>query len=304
MVINRETGDITENRFYDLPKYLEPDDVLVLNDAKVIPARLRARKDSGGKTEIFLLGKREPSVWNVLLKGNVREGANLHISELCANVLERLPDGSWLVKFNAENDNEILKHGEIPLPPYIKRLPEDTDYIYYQTVYANKAGAVAAPTAGLHFTKELLCRIQQAEVNVVSLTLYIGWASFRLLKKPEMSVPAESFEIPRETAECINKARTAGKKIYAVGTSTVRAIESASRNGLVEPCTGTTELFIQPGYTFQITDRLITNFHLPGSTHLRMVCAFAGPDLMRRAYEKAIREKFRFYSYGDSMLIL
>jgi len=305
MVVDKKTGAIEHTIFSCLGDYLKAGDLLVLNDARVIPARLTARKESGGRLEIFLLRKQETAVWEVLLRGKISAGKSFAVGPLQGRVMRRTASGSWLVRFNAGDDREILKHGEVPLPPYIRRAPQPSDREDYQTVYAARNGAVAAPTAGLHFTRKLLNSLQEKGVLVSFLTLFIGWASFRLLREDQQgSVPGEVFEIPEGTARRINECLNEGKRIMAVGTSTVRAIESSVKQGRVVSCREETFLFIQPGFSFKVVHSLITNFHLPGSTHLSLVCALAGTELMKRAYQQAIEKRYRFYSYGDAMLIL
>jgi len=307
LIINRKTGEIIEKIFENIVEFLNSGDVLVLNDAKVIPARLYGKKETGGKIEIFLLNKKERYIWEVLLRGNIKIGQKFFIDKINGIIIEKTSEGSYLVKFNIDNYEEIKKHGEIPLPPYIKRKPNEEDEKYYQTIYAKKEGALAAPTAGLHFTKEILENLKDKGVEIVYLTLYIGWASFRLIKKiniQNISIPEEFFEIPQDTADKINTANASGKKIFAVGTSCVRALESSIIGNKIVAKREKTNLFIKQGFNFKIVNGLITNFHLPNSTHLYLVCAFGGTNLVEKAYKLAIEKKYRFYSYGDAMLII
>ncbi len=305
MVVDRKKGSIEHAIFCQLSDYLQKGDLLVLNDARVIPARLRARKTTGGKLEVFLLKKREPKIWEVLLRGRAREGQEFSIGKLKGRVIQKTDCGFWLVELEVDKESSLYQLGEIPLPPYIKRPAEEKDRYDYQTVYASKNGAVAAPTAGLHFTGELLVHLQKQGIGICFLTLYIGWASFRLLKKEEKNeVPGETFHIPEETAATINLVRKKGGRIIAVGTSTVRALESSVVSGEIVAGQKETFLFIQPGFNFSVVNGLITNFHLPGSTHLTLVCAFGGSNLLEKAYQEAVENRYRFYSYGDAMLIL
>ena len=302
MVVDRKSGNIIESIFEKLDGFLQPGEVIVLNDSKVIPARLYFRKETGGKLEVFLLRNKGEYIWEVLIRGKIKPGRKFYSSEVEGEVLEKTEKGSYIVRFNLEKE-KIKEYGEIPLPPYIKREPQPEDMEYYQTVYAKKEGSVAAPTAGLHFTEEILKKLEKKGVKITFLTLHIGWASFKIIRKEE-KVDEEFFEIPEETAEVINEAKRSGKRIIAVGTSCVRALESAEKDGKVIPFKGFTNLFIKKGHIFKIVDALITNFHLPNSTHLYLVCAFAGKELMEKAYKLAVEKRYRFYSYGDAMFII
>ncbi|MCM8769453.1 MAG: tRNA preQ1(34) S-adenosylmethionine ribosyltransferase-isomerase QueA [Candidatus Omnitrophica bacterium] len=304
MVVDRRTGLIEHRVFSEIGDYFQRGDLLVLNDAKVICARLRGKKETGGNLEVFLLKKHGEKEWEVLLRGKPSAGKKFIVGRITGKVIQKTSSGSWLVTFDCNNDQEILKLGEIPLPPYIKRPVLPQDWGNYQTVYAAKDGAVAAPTAGLHFTRELLATLKQKGVSHSFLTLFIGWSSFKPVRQQDYSIPSESFELSESTAQEINETRMKGGRVIAVGTSTVRALESAVVRKAVIPLKATTSLFIKPGFNFQIVNALITNFHLPGSTHLYLVCALAGKELMEKAYSLAVKEKYRFYSYGDAMLIL
>ncbi len=307
MVLYRGNGQAGEDVFGNVANYFREGDVLVLNDTRVIPARLKGVKDTGGKVEIFLLKKIEPRVWEVLLRGNAKEGRSCRIEKAGKSgnvkIMRRTESGSYIAEFYTDDDEEIFSFGETPLPPYIKRNPTDEDGNFYQTVYAMKKGAVAAPTAGLHFTEGILKKIESGGVKVVCVTLHIGWASFKMLKGDGNSPGEEYMEISGETAGTINGAKRDGGRIFACGTSVVRALESAVEDGRVVPKTGYTGLFIKGGFSFRAVDAMITNFHLPGSTHLYLVCAFAGVELTEKAYNIAVEKRYRFYSYGDSMLI-
>jgi len=312
MVINRQNGEIVEDTFGNIGNYFQRGDVLVLNDSRVIPARLYGIKDTGGRVEVFLLKKLEHFIWEVLLRGKIKEGQKCKIKRkgvdeqegITVKILARNKSGSYMVEFNTDNDREIFKAGETPLPPYIKRKPSEEDNNFYQTVYAKKNGSVAAPTAGLHFTENLLKDIADRGVTITFVTLHIGWSSFKIIKGKEDSPGEEFMELSDETAEIINTTKKSGKKVIAVGTSVVRTLESYTFEGKVIPKTGYTDLFIKPGFHFNIVDSLITNFHLPGSTHLYLVCAFGGVELMEKAYKLAVEKRYKFYSYGDAMLII
>jgi len=319
LVVDRSTGRLEHRVFRDFPEYLQPADVMVVNNTRVIPARLRARKPTGGAVEVLLLRPareqesatarpRDGQIWEVLLRPGrrVRIGTRLHLSpRLSGEVIAAQDDGIHLVAF--AGDRPVLEAareiGEMPVPPYIHeplRRPED-----YQTVYASAEGAVAAPTAGLHFTPELLDRIRAAGVRIITLTLHIGLGTFRPVVTTDVRrhrMDAEWYEVGEEAATALTQRK--GRRVL-VGTSAVRTLETvAADDGAVRPGRGWSELFIYPGYRFRATDVLITNFHLPKTTLLMLVCAFAGRDLILRAYQEAIAEEYRFYSFGDAMLIL
>ena len=318
MVLNRDNQEILHKHFYDIVDLLDDSHVLILNDTKVIPARLYGYKDTGAKIEVFLLKEKENHNWEVLIKPSkrVRVGTVIKIAEeLSCEVLMPLPDdGKWLVKMIYEGDIfEILhKVGNIPLPPYIERKMTNEelkklDFERYQTVYAKDEGSVAAPTAGLHFTQDILKKLQDKGVEVGYVTLNVGIGTFRPVKCDNIldhRMDSETFQIKQETADLINRAKTEGKKIVAVGTTSVRTLESAYKMfGGIQACKGASELFIYPPYEFKVVDKLITNFHLPKSTLLMLVSALATKDFVFKAYAEAIKEKYRFYSYGDYMFI-
>lgn len=308
MILEKEKGKINEGVFNEIDKFLRAGDTLVLNNSRVIPARLRGAKSTGGKVEIFLLKKTEPYRWEVLLRGNMKQGQECIIRKeentLYVKILEKTETGSYIAEFDTDIETEIFRCGDTPLPPYIKRAPEKEDETFYQTVYAENQGSVAAPTAGLHFTGILLDTIRNKGINIVFLTLHIGWASFKILRNGEQQVGKEYMEISEENACIINKTKEEKGRVIAVGTSTVRALESSVKEGKIIPACKHTNLFIKPGFQFQIVDALITNFHLPGSTHLYLVCAFAGINLIGKTYRAAVKKRYRFYSYGDAMLII
>lgn len=318
MVLNRDKHEILHKHFYDIVDLIDNDCVLILNNTKVIPARLYGFKETGAKIEVFLLKERENKSWEVLIKPSkrVKVGTIIKVSdELSVEVLETLPDdGKWLVRMIYEGDILEILHrvGNIPLPPYIERKMSNEelrklDFERYQTVYAKDEGSVAAPTAGLHFTQEILQKLKDKGVQVGYVTLNVGIGTFRPVKCENVldhKMDSEAFEISQETADLINKAKSEGKKIVAVGTTTVRTLETAFKQfGEIKACKSASELFIYPPYEFKVVDKLITNFHLPKSTLLMLVSALATKDFIFEAYEEAIKEKYRFYSYGDCMFI-
>lgn len=318
MVLNRDEHKILHKHFYDIVDLINDNCVLILNNTKVIPARLYGFKETGAKIEVFLLKERENKTWEVLIKPSkrVKVGTVIKVSdELSVEVLEPLPDdGKWLVRMIYEGDILDILHrvGNIPLPPYIERKMTNEelrklDFERYQTVYAKDEGSVAAPTAGLHFTQEVLQKLQDKGVQVGYVTLNVGIGTFRPVKCEnvlEHKMDSEAFEITQETADLINRAKAEGKKIVAVGTTTVRTLETAFKQfGEIKACKSASELFIYPPYEFKVVDKLITNFHLPKSTLLMLVSALATKDFIFEAYEEAIKEKYRFYSYGDCMFI-
>ena len=316
MVLNRQLQNIEHNHFCDITKYLTENDFLVLNNTKVIPARLYAKKDTGALIEIFLVREVEKDVWISLIKPSkrVKTGMVLVVSEeLSVEVLDK-DDDKWRVRLLYQgNIFEVLdKVGNIPLPPYIERKMTNEEYKAldfdrYQTVYAQKEGAVAAPTAGLHFTKEILDKLEAQGTKHCFITLNVGLGTFKPVKCEnilEHKMDSESFEISEESARLINEAKAQGKNIVAVGTTSVRTLETVmNKYGKIIPVEDSSELFIYPGYEFKIVDKLITNFHLPKSTLLMLISAFATKDYIFNAYNEAIKSSYRFYSYGDCMFI-
>ena len=316
MVLNRQLQNIEHNHFCDITKYLTENDFLVLNNTKVIPARLYAKKDTGALIEIFLVREVEKDVWISLIKPSkrVKTGMILVVSEdLSVEVLDK-DDDKWRVRLLYQgNIFEVLdKVGNIPLPPYIERKMTNEEYKAldfdrYQTVYAKKEGAVAAPTAGLHFTKEILDKLDKQGTKHCFITLNVGLGTFKPVKCEnilEHKMDSESFEISEESARLINEAKAQGKNIVAVGTTSVRTLETVmNKYGKIIPVEDSSELFIYPGYEFKIVDKLITNFHLPKSTLLMLISAFATKDYIFNAYNEAIKSSYRFYSYGDCMFI-
>ncbi len=314
MVCNRKTGGITHMIFKDIINLLNSGDLLVLNDTKVIPARIFARKETGGKVEIFLLEKIEKNRFLCLTKGKIKKTTKVILKNGQVAEITKLENSDKRIVEFGETDNvyELLEEvGEVPLPPYIKRCYDnynrEKDFKYYQTVFAKKMGAVASPTAGLHFTEELLNKIRNKGIKVTYITLHVGIGTFRPVKVKEVEkhkMHSEKFEISKETAEIINSTKLSGGRIIAVGTTVVRALESApNEEGLIKPTNSETDIFIYPEYKFKIIDALITNFHLPKSTLLMLVSAFYNREKILKCYKEAIEKKYRFFSFGDAMFI-
>ena len=312
MVLDKNTGEITHRIFRDITEYLHPGDCLVINDTKVIPARLiGAKEDTGAKIEILLLKRKENDIWETLVKPGkkCRPGAKVVFGngELRAEILEVLEDGNRLVQFSYEGIfEEVLDRlGQMPLPPYITHKLQDKNR--YQTVYAKYEGSAAAPTAGLHFTKELLKEIEDSGVRIARVTLHVGLGTFRPVKVEnvlEHHMHSEYYHVSKEAADIINDTRRNGGRVISVGTTSKRTRESVAQDdGTIVPGSGNTEIFIYPGYKFKAIDCLITNFHLPESTLLMLVSALAGKDHILAAYEEAVKERYRFFSFGDAMFI-
>ena len=298
LVLERTSGTISHRRFSDFPSSVAPNDLVVLNDSRVIPARLH---DASGAIELLLLERRTPLLWTAMGRPGkkIRAGAEIAIAGTSAIIREVLGDGTRLVEFAAPPD--LDRHGEMPIPPYFHRPADEGDRERYQTVYARDPGSVAAPTAGLHFTPEILGGLPHAFV-----TLHVGAGTFQPVKHEDLSLHrmhSEHYTIPHETADRINRTKTRGGRLLAVGTTTTRVLESQSAGPLIAT-SGSTEIFIRQPYTFRRIDALLTNFHLPGSTLLMLVSAMAGRELVMKAYAEAIRERYRFFSYGDCMLIV
>lgn len=311
LVLDRKTGEIRHRIFKDMTDFVSPKDLLVLNDTKVIPARLRGKKKTGGKIEVLLLRRITDNAWEALVNPARGAGVGVEIDfgdgKLSGKIVDRTDAGTRVVDFKFKGNfwNLLAELGEAPLPPYIKGGQDLADR--YQTVFAKKAGASAAPTAGLHFTEDLIEKIKERGINVCFITLHTGLATFRPVKEEfveDHKMYKEYYEISKEAAAEINKVKGAGSRVVAVGTTTVRALESSARAGEVAAGAEETELFIYPGFKFKVVDAIITNFHFPKSTLLMLVSAFANKDLIFKAYEEAIREKYRFYSFGDAMLII
>ncbi len=313
MVLNRQDGKFEHNEFKNIIDFLNDGDCLVINETKVFSARLIGIKEkTEAEVEIFLLRELENNLWEVLVNParKVRIGNRLIVNEsITCDVLDNTVSGGRVIRFDYTGDffDVIEKIGQAPLPPYITRDSEPKDKDQYQTVYAKSRGAVAAPTAGLHFTNELLELIKAKRVKIVPIVLHVGLGSFRPVQVEDLTrhrMDSEFFEISEESAEEINETKRNGKSVVCVGTTSVRSLESAvTSDHFVKPYSGWTDKFIFPPYEFKIVDRLITNFHLPCSTLLMLVSAFSSRDLIFKAYRKAIKEEYRFYSYGDAMII-
>ncbi len=308
----RSSGELVDMVFSELPKLLRPDDLLVVNDTRVFPARLIGSRASGGVAEVFLLERIEGDEWTALVRPGrrLKPGSIVEISpELSVEVGDLLPEGCRRIRILHNGDiwDELERFGRTPLPLYIDRPADTEDKNRYQTIYSRERGAVAAPTAGLHFTERLFEEIRMRGIEIASVTLHVGWGTFSSIEAEDIrqhSMHSEFYEINRTTAELINSAIEAGRRIVAVGTTTVRALESAAQNGLpLSPISERTNLFIYHGFSFKLVGAIITNFHLPKSSLLVMISAFAGREKIMRAYEHAIVEGYRFYSYGDACFI-
>jgi len=313
MVVDRKNFKIEHKRFYNLIEYLQPGDVLVLNDTKVIPARLFGRKkDTGALIEIVLLKRLTNTDWEVLVKPGrrVKDGTVITFpgEDMYAVSISKTEAGGRVLRFEFQGVfEEILNRlGKMPLPPYIKK--ELKDQSRYQTVYAKEEGSAAAPTAGLHFTEELLQRIKQKGIEICYITLHVGLGTFRPVKTEELedhNMHEEYYEVSVEAATCLKNAQKEGRRIIAVGTTTVRTLESvAKKYGEIRACKGFTDIFIYPGFNFQVINGLVTNFHLPKSTLIMLVSAFLSKEKTLEAYKIAVQEKYRFFSFGDAMLII
>ena len=313
LVLDRKTDKLEHKIFSDVINYLNPGDCLVINNTRVIPARLIGEKEgTGGKVEILLLKRRENDIWESLVKPGkkLRPGARVIFGDgrLKAEILEIAEEGNRLVKFYYEGIfEEILDSlGEMPLPPYITHKLEDKEM--YQTVYAKFDGSAAAPTAGLHFTNELLEKIRQKGIRIASVTLHVGLGTFRPVKVEDVNnhhMHTEWYEVNNEAADIINETKKNGGRVICVGTTSCRTIESvADENGLMSAKTGETDIFIYPGYKFKVMNGLITNFHLPESSLFMLVSAFAGKERVLSAYETAVKERYRFFSFGDAMILI
>ena len=314
LVVDRDTGNFHHTQFSQIGKYLPDDALLVLNDTKVIPARLIGNKSgTGGKIELLLIREKETDTWEVLAKPrrSLQIGTQVVFGNaaLTAEVLAKPDDGHCIVRFDyiGEFSTILTDVGMMPLPPYIRRPPNAEDKVRYQSVYATTEGAIAAPTAGLHFTQELLEELKNSGIETAMLTLHVGPGTFQPVKAENIAahkMHAEYIHLAETEANRIRIAREAGRKIVAIGTTVVRSLETAGATGTVHPYSGYSELFIYPGHRFNAVDALVTNFHLPKSTLLMLVSAFAGRELIQKAYQAALQHNYRFYSYGDAMLIL
>jgi len=321
LVVNRKTGNMENKHFKDILEYYDDRDVFVVNNTKVFPARMYGRKEkTGAKIEVFLLRELNKlnRLWDVIVDParKIRVGNKLYFGdneELVAEVIDNTTSRGRTIRFLWDDDDASLKRmldflGETPLPKYIKRVPDNDDKERYQTVYAKYEGAVAAPTAGLHFSKELIKRCEIKGIRFAELTLHTGLTTFKPIEVEDLSkhkMDAEYFKITEQASAIVNKAREGNHRICSIGTTTMRALESSfTAQKMLKPAEGWTNLFIHPPYNFNIADSLVTNFHLPKTSLLIMACAFAGYDLTMEAYKKAIKDKYRFFSYGDALLII
>jgi len=321
LVVNRKTGNMENKHFKDILEYYDDRDVFVVNNTKVFPARMYGRKEkTGAKIEVFLLRELNKlnRLWDVIVDParKIRVGNKLYFGdneELVAEVIDNTTSRGRTIRFLWDDDDASLKRmldflGETPLPKYIKRVPDSEDKERYQTVYAKYEGAVAAPTAGLHFSKELIKRCEIKGIRFAELTLHTGLTTFKPIEVEDLSkhkMDAEYFKITDQASAIVNKAREGNHRICSIGTTTMRALESSfTAQKMLKPAEGWTNIFIHPPYNFNIADSLVTNFHLPKTSLLIMACAFAGYDLTMEAYKKAIKDKYRFFSYGDALLII
>lgn len=309
LVVDKKTGEIEHKHFYDLVNYLKPGDVLVFNDTRVIPARLHGTKNTGAHVEVFLLTRRDATDWEVLVRPGkkLQVGAKINFSdELSCEVIEHTDFGGRVVRFKYDGIfEEILDRlGETPLPPYITAPLEDKER--YQTVYNRERGSAAAPTAGLHFTKELMQKIKEIGCEEVFVTLHVGLGTFRPVSEAKIEdhkMHKEFYTVSQEAADAVNKAKAEGRRIIAVGTTAVRTLEAAGADGQLHAGSSWTNIFIYPGYKFRLVDDLVTNFHLPQSTLLMLVSTLSTREIMLQTYKKAVEEKYRFFSFGDAMFI-
>lgn len=311
LALGRKSGDIKHKRFFELPEFLKPGDCLILNDTRVLPARIfGTRKDTGAVVEFVLLKQHSSTLWEAIAGPGkkAKEGAEFTFSEELSCVVSGVkPDGNRMIEFEfSGNFYEILdKVGNMPLPPYIKEKLENKER--YQTVYSRELGSAAAPTAGLHFTPEMLEELKASGINIGYVTLHVGLGTFRPVKVDnilEHKMHSEHYYMPKTTAELINETKKNGGRVICVGTTSCRTVESIASLGEIKECSGDTDIFIYPGYEFKCMDGLLTNFHLPESTLIMLVSAFAGYENTMAAYDVAVKEKYRFFSFGDAMLIL
>jgi S-adenosylmethionine:tRNA ribosyltransferase-isomerase len=315
LVVHRAGGTLSHHHFADLPALLDPGDLLILNDTRVVPARLLGQRErTGGKWEGLYLRTLPGGLWEMLgqTRGTLQEGEFIAVEPgpLRLELVRKQTDGSWLARPSEPGPAPLVlqEHGHVPLPPYIRKgLSSELDSDRYQTVYARQAGAVAAPTAGLHFSDGVFDQLRARGIDWSFVTLHVGWGTFQPLQSDDVmqhQMHAEWGELPEATVQAIESCRQRGGKVVAVGTTSVRVLETVAASGPLRPWSGETNLFIYPPYRFRVVDALVTNFHLPRTTLLLLVSAFAGEELLRKAYETAIAEQYRFYSYGDAMLIL
>ena len=317
LVVDRPSRSLGHGVFPDLLDHFQAGDLVVANDTRVMPARLLGRKPTGAPAEVLLLrpedGEEDPYLWRAMVRpgGKLKPGRTVVVGpDLSIRILDSLPGGTRLVRLESELavDEALARHGHVPLPPYLGREDEPEDRTRYQTVYAAEGGSVAAPTAGLHFTEDLLDRIRDVGVEWATVTLHVGIGTFRAVDAEDPAdheMHTERYSVSEGLVEALNRCRARGGRVWAVGTTVVRTLESAAdESGRLRAGPGTTDLFIRPPYDFRVVDGLLTNFHLPRSTLLMLVSAFGGTELVRRAYKEAVSERYRFFSYGDAMVLL
>ena len=306
MVVNRKDGTILHDTFWNLPNYLEEGDLLVFNNTKVLPARLYGKKETGGKVEILLTDRIRGDLWKAFIGGKkIRPGLRVKVADdFEVEVTEHISEGLFYVRLIGEDTLKLLdRYGKIPIPPYLKRNEEPIDKEYYQTIFAKEEGSVASPTASLHFSEELMKKLNKKGIRHTFITLHVSYGTFKPITAENIEqhrVDPEYVKVPEDTINAIKETKERGKRVVCVGTTVVRALETKP----LEPYEGWTELYIMPGFKFSVTDAMITNFHLPRSSLLVLVCAFGGRDLIMEAYRTAVEKRYRFYSYGDGMLIL
>ncbi len=311
LVVRRGQADVEHRRVVDLPALLRPHDLLVLNDTRVIPARVHGRRPTGGRLEVlFVRPSGDGGEWDAIVRGSPRVGERVHFDDDAGTWTANLGDGAWRLRLDGAGDvlGWLERHGEVPLPPYIERAggPSASDVERYQTTFARVPGAVAAPTAGLHFTPALLDALEQAGVDSAMVTLHVGPGTFLPIRGGDLSaytMASEPYDVPLATVGRIDAARAAGGRVVAIGTTVVRTLESAARSGRLVPGHGDADLFIRPGHDFRVVDAMITNFHLPRTPLLALVAALLGWERLRGAYDEAVRSRYRLYSFGDAMLI-
>lgn len=311
LVLNRTTRGLDHHHVSDIPQLLNPGDLLVVNDTKVMAARVAGlKRPTGRPVDVLFVREREANRWEIMVKGSFRIGQIIEFAhDTRATIIKRDAMGTEVMVESTFPVTKLFEeHGAMPLPPYIKRAPTHEDHQWYQTVFARQAGAIAAPTAGLHFTEELFNRLRVAQIKVANVTLHVGPGTFKPVtvdRIEDHQMGAEAFTVSGETVNAIQETKRAGGRVVAVGTTVVRTLETVMKEkGEMVPMAGESRLFVTPGFQFKVVDALMTNFHLPRTTLLMLVSAFAGIDLIRRAYEEAVKERYRFYSYGDAMLIL
>jgi len=311
LAVNRADGSIRHRHFYDLPEFLRPGDVMVINDTRVMPARLLGERSGGGACEVLLLKQLSPVCWETLVRPGkkLRPGAKVSFGggKLTATIESETDAGGRVVRFDVQSgtlEAALDELGEMPLPPYIHEKLADRER--YQTVYARETGSAAAPTAGLHFTPELMEKIRAMGVQFVPVLLHVGLGTFRPVKAEDVSehkMHSEFYSVTPEAAEAVNRAKREGRRVIAVGTTSVRTLESAAKDGVLQPGSGWTDIFITPGYRFRMVDALVTNFHLPGSTLIMLVSALMGREKTLEVYKEAVEQRYRFFSFGDAMFI-